>query len=115
MRSVHSSAYQMLLDRLRQARRDAGLTQTQVAEAVGRPQSFVSKSESGERRLDPIELAELARLYAKPVGFFVSEISVETSGASLSREGRGEYPGKPSGGKPSSQSSKRRKPVSRRR
>lgn len=105
MRSVHSSAYQMLLDRLRQARRDAGLTQAQVAEAVGRPQSFVSKSESGERRLDPIELAELARLYAKPVGFFVSETGASgAGGASVSHEDRAEYRGKPS-----SRASKRRK------
>jgi transcriptional regulator with XRE-family HTH domain len=91
MRSVHSSAYQMLLDRLRQARHEAGLTQAQVAEAVRRPQSFVSKSESGERRLDPIELAELAELYAKPVGFFVSEVGgADASGASVSREGEAE-------------------------
>jgi transcriptional regulator with XRE-family HTH domain len=104
LRSVHSSAYQTLLDRLRQARREAGLTQAQVAEAVRRPQSFVSKTESGERRLDPIELAELARLYEKPVGFFVPESAGDAGGASLSGEGRGEY--RP---KTSSQSPKPRK------
>lgn len=91
MRSVHSSGYQTLLARLRRARREAGLTQAQVAEAVGRPQSYVSKSESGERRLDTVELLELARVYGKPLGFFVAEIRGAGGGASLAGEGREDY------------------------
>jgi transcriptional regulator with XRE-family HTH domain len=35
------------------------------------PQSRLSRMESGERRIDAIELAELARLYGKPLSFFV--------------------------------------------
>lgn len=46
---------------LRQVRVEAGLTQEQLAEKLGRPQSFVSKFESGERRLDVLELRELCR------------------------------------------------------
>jgi len=52
MRSTYSSKYRRLLARLREARVGAGLTQTEVATAVSRTQSFVSKCESGERRLD---------------------------------------------------------------
>lgn len=37
------------------ARHAAGLTQAELAEALGRPQSFVSKYEQGERRLDVVE------------------------------------------------------------
>ena len=63
--------YRFLLDRLRKARAEARLTQVQVADALKRPQSFVSKVESGERRLDPIELNELASLYGRSVDFFL--------------------------------------------
>jgi transcriptional regulator with XRE-family HTH domain len=49
---------------------DAGLTQAEVARRLSRPQSFVSKSESGERRIDFIELIYLARIYRKPLKFF---------------------------------------------
>lgn len=44
---------------LRQARLDAGLNQEDVAERLRRPQSFISKYESGERRLDVIEYIEV--------------------------------------------------------
>ncbi len=37
---------------------------------LGRPQSFVSKFESGERRVDFVELQHLARIYKKPFSFF---------------------------------------------
>lgn len=61
----HGPAYQELARRLRAAREAAGLTQAEVARSLGRPQSFVSKTETGERRLDAIELAALAKLYGK--------------------------------------------------
>jgi len=44
-----------------QARKDAGLTQQELAMRLGRPQSFVSKTERGERRLDVIEFLEVAQ------------------------------------------------------
>ncbi len=42
-----------------------------MARKLRRPQSFVSKCESGERRVDVVELAEFARLYRKPLSFFM--------------------------------------------
>jgi len=66
----HGSAYAALAARLRQARREAGLTQQQAARLLGKPQSFVSKLENGERRLDAIELLTIAQLYKKNVSFF---------------------------------------------
>ena len=86
MRSLHDTRYKLLLRRLRAARRDARLTQQDVAKAMGRHQSFVSKCEAGERRIDAVELLELARLYGKQVGYFVAE-GEGVSGASLSSEG----------------------------
>ena len=73
MKSRHSARYKQFLSRLREARVQAGLTQADVARAFRRPQSFVSKCESGERRIDVIELEDFARLYQKAIRFFLSE------------------------------------------
>jgi len=86
MRSTHSGRYRLFLRRLQAARKDAGMTQGDVARAVGRPQSFVSKCESGERRIDAVELLELAEIYGKSVGYFVAE-GEGRSGAMVSSEG----------------------------
>lgn len=72
MSNVHSIAYQRFLQRLRKARLDAGLGQVEVAKKLKKPQSFVSKFESGERRLDFVEVEKLAKLYGKPLKFFRS-------------------------------------------
>lgn len=79
IRSVHSVRYRSMLARLRAARLEAGLTQEQVARALHREQSFVSKSERGERRIDPIDLADFAVLYRKSIEFFLRESGKGTS------------------------------------
>jgi len=66
----HKPAYERFLKLLRQAREEAKLTQVQVARKLGRPQSFVSKCESGERRVDVVELVDFARLYGKRIEDF---------------------------------------------
>lgn len=63
----HDPEYRRLLKRLRQARLDAGLSQQQVAERLRKPQSYVSKCESGERRIDPIELKGFASMYGADI------------------------------------------------
>lgn len=70
-KSVHSKEYRAFLLKLRKARQDAKLTQNDVARLLKQPQSFVSKTESGERRLDAVELKSLARIYGKPLDFFM--------------------------------------------
>jgi len=62
--------YRLFLKRLRQAREEIGLTQAQVARRLARPQSFVSKCESGERRVDLVELRDFAAMYKKPLSYF---------------------------------------------
>ena len=59
-KSIWTEEYQQLCTLLRQLRRDAGLTQAEVARRLDVAQSFVSKYESGERRLDVIELRHVA-------------------------------------------------------
>ena len=71
MATRHPEAYRRMLMLLRQARKDAGLTQVDVALRLGVIQKFVSKVELGERRIDPFELRELATLYGKPMSFFM--------------------------------------------
>ena len=67
MQSIYSAEYKAFLARLRQLRLAKRLTQVQVARALRKPQSFVSKIERGERRLDPLELKAVARLYGVTV------------------------------------------------
>ena len=76
MRSPYSARYKQFLKRLREARLQTGLTQMEVAKALRRPQSFVSKCESGERRVDVVELEDFARLYRKPLSFFLGRTEV---------------------------------------
>lgn len=59
-RSVFSPGYRRLREALVTARRSRQLTQVDLARALGRPQSFVSKYERGERRLDLVEVVEIA-------------------------------------------------------
>jgi transcriptional regulator with XRE-family HTH domain len=57
--------------RLRDARERSGLNQTEAATALGKPQNFVSKCETGQRRMDPIELADFAALYGTTLAALV--------------------------------------------
>lgn len=68
--SFHSAAYRRFRRKLQAARLEAKLTQRQVAEKLDRSHTYVAKIESGERRVDFIELQKLARLYRKPLSYF---------------------------------------------
>ena len=70
--SIYSDEYQRIIDRLVTARKDAGITQQGIADALGRPQSFVSKYERCERRLDVVEYAHICRL----IGVDPGEVNV---------------------------------------
>jgi len=59
---------------LRQVRVEAGLTQEEVARRLERPQSFVSKYETGERRLDILELREVCMVLGTPLAEFVRRL-----------------------------------------
>ena len=61
-KSVYSKDYKDIIERLKTARVEAGLAQQEVADKLGKPQSYISKIESGERRLDVAELKNLAKM-----------------------------------------------------
>ena len=70
-KSVHTRNYHLFLELLIKARKDAGVTQEQLARRLNRPQSFISKCENGERRLDVIELLQfLQSIGVEPINFF---------------------------------------------
>lgn len=58
-KSIHSRRQHVLQRLLRAIRMEAGLRQVDLAAQLGQPQSFVSKYESGERRLDLLELEQV--------------------------------------------------------
>jgi transcriptional regulator with XRE-family HTH domain len=62
-KSQHTREYRRLIEALREAREQSGFTQEEVAKRLRVYASFVSKCESGERRLDVVELAEFCRIY----------------------------------------------------
>ena len=65
-----NEAYKRFRELLIEARNNGGLTQADLAARLGRPQSFVSKYERGERRLDVVEFGDVAKaLGIDPVRF----------------------------------------------
>jgi transcriptional regulator with XRE-family HTH domain len=67
----HNPKYQVLLRRLKTARKAAGLTQAEAGRRMGQSQSFIWKIEANRLTLDPVELWEMARIYGKPVTYFL--------------------------------------------
>jgi len=73
-KSPFSKQYELFLESLRKARKNAGLTQEGLAKSLGESQSFISKVERGERRLDVIELRAFCRALKVPFPAFVSRL-----------------------------------------
>ncbi len=61
VKSTHSAQYRALLARMRTAREAHGISQQELARRLGKPQSYVSKAEMGERRLDVVEYLHFMR------------------------------------------------------
>jgi transcriptional regulator with XRE-family HTH domain len=76
-KSRYTRRYDQLLVALREARKRSGLTQTQVGRKFGAHASFVSKIESGERRIDVVELADLCRAYGTPLSAILREAEID--------------------------------------
>ena len=70
-RSIRTKEYAYFVERLRKARLEAGLTQIEVAKKLKRPQSHISNVESGQQRVDVVELQFFARIYNKNINYFI--------------------------------------------
>ncbi len=75
-KSQHTRSYKRLIQALREAREKSGMTQMDVARKLGTYASFVSKCESGERRIDVVELAAFCRVYAIDLVDFLRSLSL---------------------------------------
>jgi transcriptional regulator with XRE-family HTH domain len=73
-KTLRSPRQRQLLALLVEARRATGLTQAQVAERLGKSQSFVAKVEGGERRLDVIEFIDLACALQVPAAQLIERL-----------------------------------------
>ena len=67
-KSIHDQRYIEVVSLLRKARERSGQTQQEVAQVLGRPQSYVSKVETCERRVDYVELLQICRVIGASLG-----------------------------------------------
>ena len=74
LKSVFTEEYEAFLERLVSARREAGLTQYELATRISRPQSFVSKYERGERRLDVLEFVKVCHVLSVDPSSIIREV-----------------------------------------
>lgn len=68
---MHTAEYRAFVAKLVAARKSRGMTQAQVAKALGVPQPRVSRMETGERMVNAVELRHFATLYRKRLDYFV--------------------------------------------
>lgn len=70
-KSIYTPEYQAVIERLKKARLSLKLTQKDAAKSLGVGQSFISKIENGQYRLDIIQLQQFAKLYKKRLSYFL--------------------------------------------
>lgn len=70
-KTIYSTEHKYLVVRLKKARKELGLDQEKAAKLLGVSQSYVSKVESGQRRIDLIQLKQFAKVYKKSLNFFI--------------------------------------------
>lgn len=73
-KNIHTDQHKLLIALLREMRIKAGLTQSELATRIGKDQTFVSKYESGERRLDVLELREICQAIGISLEGFVRKL-----------------------------------------
>ena len=70
-KTIYSKDHKFLVEQLKKARQETGLNQEEVAKILGRSQSYISKIESGQRRVDIIQLKYFSKIYHKPITYFI--------------------------------------------
>lgn len=75
MRSIHDPRYQGLIKKLIELRESKNVTQVELARRLNKPQSYVSKIEILERRIDVIELIDWLNALDKKTIEFISQLN----------------------------------------
>ena len=70
-KAIFSKDHKYTVEQLKKARLEASLDQAEVAKLLDKTQSHVSKIESGQRRLDVVQIKEFSRIYKKDLSFFI--------------------------------------------
>lgn len=70
-KTIFTKTHQDLVNRLVKARKAAKLKQIDAARKLGKTQSYISKIESGQRRIDTVQLKEFAAIYKKKILYFI--------------------------------------------
>lgn len=70
-KTIFTDSHRRLVSKLLKARQKVRLRQVDAARKLGRTQSYISKIESGQRRIDTVQLEEFARIYKKKIDFFL--------------------------------------------
>lgn len=81
--TIRSPRQLLLVQRIIEARKAAGLTQAELAGRLGRHQPFVANIESGQRRVDLVELVELAGLISLDLHRLIDELETLPAGVSI--------------------------------
>ena len=68
---LYSKEHKIIVEKLIKARHDAGVDQIEVAKKLGKSQSYLSKIESGQRKIDVVQLKKFAEIYKKDINFFL--------------------------------------------
>jgi transcriptional regulator with XRE-family HTH domain len=76
-KSLYSEGYSLFLRKLRATRKNAGVTQIELAKRLDETQSFVSKCERGERRIDVVELRAFCRALGVPFNEFTRRLDAD--------------------------------------
>lgn len=85
--TLHDPRYKVLIRALIDARKAGGLSQYDLAALIDRPQSYIGKIETFERRLDALELFDLLEALSVPAGRFAAELAPKLAQSARRRRG----------------------------
>ena len=72
-KTIYTKDHKFIIEQLKKARIEAGFDQEKAAELLGKTQSYISKIEAGQRRIDIVQLKEFANIYKKSLDYFIKK------------------------------------------
>ncbi|MEK7643846.1 MAG: helix-turn-helix transcriptional regulator [Patescibacteria group bacterium] len=71
-KTIYSQDHKKFVSKLKQARIETGIDQKKAASLLGMTQSYISKVESGQRRVDVVQMKNFAKIYKKSLNYFIN-------------------------------------------